>query len=207
MKTTVYIDGFNLYYGAVKDTPYRWLDVRTMCELLLPRHEIGTIKYFTARVRGWEHDPDAPTRQDTYLRALRTVPGLQLILGHFLTKSRRLPRTDGKGTETVRVTEEKGSDVNLAAHLVRDAFCSDFELAAVVSNDSDLAEAIRIVVDEVDLPVGILAPVAREKRRPSEMLRERATFLKRIRSGVLKKSQFPEMLTDSTGRFRKPSSW
>ena len=49
-KTRIYIDGFNLYYGAVKDTPYRWLDVRRMCELLLPEYSIETIKYFTARV-------------------------------------------------------------------------------------------------------------------------------------------------------------
>lgn len=52
MKTWAYIDGFNLYYGAVKDTPYRWLDLSRMCQLLLPGHQIAKIKYFTARVSG-----------------------------------------------------------------------------------------------------------------------------------------------------------
>jgi hypothetical protein len=46
----VYVDGFNLYYGAVKDTPYKWLDIRKLCELLLPEFSVGRIKYFTARV-------------------------------------------------------------------------------------------------------------------------------------------------------------
>ena len=32
----VYIDGFNLYYGAVKDSPYRWLDLGALCAHMLP---------------------------------------------------------------------------------------------------------------------------------------------------------------------------
>ena len=58
-----YIDGFNFYYGCVKDTPYRWLDFSKLCPLLLPkRFTLGTIKYFTARISGQPSDPDAPTR-------------------------------------------------------------------------------------------------------------------------------------------------
>ena len=41
--TYVYVDGFNLYYGAVKDSAYRWLNIRRLCELLLPHHTIQTI--------------------------------------------------------------------------------------------------------------------------------------------------------------------
>jgi hypothetical protein len=57
-------------------------------------------------------------------------------------------------------TEEKGSDVNLGVHLVRDAFKGEFETAAVLTNDTDLCEPIRIVRDEVGLPVILLSPVA-----------------------------------------------
>src|SRR4030042_2735689 len=62
-RTRVYIDGFNLYYGAVKGTPLKWLNVRRLCELLLPGHEIGTVKYFTARVSARSDAPDKPTPQ------------------------------------------------------------------------------------------------------------------------------------------------
>ena len=79
MKTWIYIDGFNLYYGAVKDTPYRWLDLHKMCQLLLPGHQIARIKYFTARVSGRSNDLSQPTRQQTYLRALRTLANLEII--------------------------------------------------------------------------------------------------------------------------------
>jgi hypothetical protein len=62
-KARIYVDGFNLYYGAVKDTPYKWLNVRRMCELLLPEYSIEKIKYFTARVSARKGDPGKPTRQ------------------------------------------------------------------------------------------------------------------------------------------------
>lgn len=82
MKTCVYIDGFNLYYGALKGTPYKWLDISEMCKHLLQGHEIEKIKYFTApmRVRAGDPDLDKPVRQQIYLRALRTLPNVEKLL-------------------------------------------------------------------------------------------------------------------------------
>jgi len=48
IRTNVYIDGFNFYYGALRKTPYRWVNVRKLCELLLPKNTVCEIKYFTA---------------------------------------------------------------------------------------------------------------------------------------------------------------
>jgi len=81
----------------------------------------------------------------------------------------------------VEKTEEKGSDVNLASHLVRDAFQKQFEVAALVTNDSDLAEPVRIVAEELKVPVGILNP----HQHHSKELQRYATFVKRIRQGHL----------------------
>ena len=50
MRTNVYVDGFNLYYGALRGTPYKWLDIRRMCELLLKDHSVARVTYFTARI-------------------------------------------------------------------------------------------------------------------------------------------------------------
>ncbi len=50
MATNVYVDGFNLYYGSLKDRPYRWLDLDALSRVLLPRDQINRIRYFTARV-------------------------------------------------------------------------------------------------------------------------------------------------------------
>lgn len=100
-------------------------------------------------------------------------------------------------------TEEKGSDVNLATHLLYDAFRGEFEVAVVVSNDSDLLEPIRIVSKELKKPVGVLNP----HEHPSRVLHAHATFFKKIRLGVLKASQFPDTLTDKHGAFCKPDGW
>lgn len=123
-KANVYVDGFNLYYGAVKNSPYRWLDVAALCKRMLPNDSIQSIKYFTATVSARPHDPQKPVRQQVYLRALRTTPGLSIIFGHFLTHSCRMVVTGTSPPQKVWVdkTEEKGSDVNLAAHLLRDGF-------------------------------------------------------------------------------------
>ena len=86
MLANIYVDAFNLYYGAVKGTPYKWLDIAAMCRMLLPRDQIHSIKYFTALVDPRSNDPDQPARQRMYLRALRTIPNLELIFGTFLTR-------------------------------------------------------------------------------------------------------------------------
>jgi hypothetical protein len=63
MKTYIYIDGFNFYYGAVRNTPYKWLDFKALfSNLLQPQHNIACIKYFTANVSG-KIDPTQPIRQ------------------------------------------------------------------------------------------------------------------------------------------------
>jgi hypothetical protein len=76
MRTAVYVDGFNLYYGALKGTPFRWLNIDVLMPHLLPAGcNVISIKYFTARVSG-SPDIDAPRRQAIYLKALRTIPYL-----------------------------------------------------------------------------------------------------------------------------------
>jgi uncharacterized LabA/DUF88 family protein len=208
MKTIVYVDGFNLYYGAVKGTAYKWLDILKLCQLLLPKNQIIKIKYFTAPVTARPSDPDQPNRQQMYLRALRTIPGLEIIYGHFLEHEIMMAVANpAPGTpKYVRVikTEEKGSDVNIAAHMLSDGYNGRYQVAVILSNDSDLVEPIRIVRQELKLPVGVLNPIP---AHPSHELQKVATFVKPIRQGVLSVSQFPPRLKDSAGEFYKPPAW
>ncbi len=207
MKTIVYVDGFNLYYGCLKNTPYRWLNLLTLSQNLLKTSTIVEIKYFTARVVARSHDPQQPNRQDLYLRALQTIPNLSIIFGQFLAHKVRMPlaHPPNKGAKTVEVikTEEKGSDVNLATAMLVDGFEGKYELAVVVSNDSDLYAPIDAVVNRLRLKVGLLNP----HPKPSQQLRKTATFIKPIREGVLRASQFSDQLTDTNGTFTKPPTW
>jgi uncharacterized LabA/DUF88 family protein len=204
MKTNIYIDGFNLYYGCIKDTPYHWLNVAEMCHFLLPKDQIQRIKYFTALVTARPKDPEQPLRQQVFLRALKTIPNLEIILGTFLSHEVKMPRSPiGTGYVKVIKTEEKGSDVNIATHLLLDAFRNDYDLAVVVSNDSDLLMPIRVVTEQFHKPVGLLNP----QEYPSAALLPHVMFVKNIRKNVLKNSQFPSVLSDKKGKFSKPSSW
>jgi hypothetical protein len=100
-------------------------------------------------------------------------------------------------------TEEKGSDVNLATHLVHDAHINKFDLAVVISNDSDLLEPIKIVRQELGKEVGILNP----HQKPSRALLPHVNFIKQIRAGVLQAAQFPATMTAPKGKFIKPAAW
>jgi uncharacterized LabA/DUF88 family protein len=204
MKTNIYIDGFNLYYGCIKDTSYHWLDVSKMCHLLLPNDQIHRIKYFTALVSARPNDPDQPMRQQLFLRALQTIPNLEIILGTFLSHEVKMPLSPiGSGYTKVIKTEEKGSDVNIATHLLMDGFKNDYELAVVVSNDSDLLLPIQVVTQQFNKPVGLLNP----QKHPSVALLPHVQFVKKIRGTVLKNSLFPDMLNDKDGQFSKPVGW
>lgn len=206
--TNVYIDGFNLYYGSVKGTPYKWLDLEAFCRHLLPAEQITKIHYFTARVSG-KVDPGAPNRQAIFLRALATLPLVEVHFGTFLTHTVWMPlaKPPARGMRKAQVvkTEEKGSDVNLASHLLLDCARSRCQTVVVVSNDSDLVEPLRMARAEFGVKVGVINPHP-PKRRSRELSNE-AHFFKQVRPAALAASQFPPTLVDATGRFHKPPAW
>jgi len=207
LRTSIYIDGFNLYYRALKSSPYKWLDLKELSvNLLQPHHKITEIKYFTARVTG-SCDTSAPVRQKTYIRALEAyIPELSVYYGHFLSNPVSMPRHPINGHPSfVRVlkTEEKGSDVNLATHLLNDAWLDKYDCAIIISNDSDLAEPLRFVRKQNGKIIGIISPLI--EGHPSQELKKHAHFMKRIRKGVLKISQLPSPIPGT--KIKKPETW
>lgn len=208
MRTYVYVDGFNLYYRAVKGSPAKWLDVMALSKRVLqPHHRIERIKYFTARVTALDHDPGKPQRQDVYLRALRkAVPEVEIYFGHFLSHPVRTPLIQ-RGPERhfveILKTEEKGSDVNLAVHLINDAWLDAYECAVIVSNDSDLSEAMRLVkLHHPSKRIGLVTP---GKSHPSRELLRHADFSRHIRYRALTESQLPDPIPGTN--IRKPRGW
>lgn len=206
LRTNVYIDAFNLYFGALKGTRWKWLDLEALCRRLLPGNDIRRIRYFTALVTARPHDPGQPVRQQTYLRALRTNPKITVHLGHFLSNPVTLPLADDPARfARVLRTEEKGSDVNLATHLLCDGFTDDYDAAVIVSNDSDLLEPIRIAKNKLNKKVGVVSPQV--EGPPSRVLMQEAIFFRKLRRSVLPACQLPQTLKDATGEFRKPGTW
>lgn len=216
----VYIDGFNLYYGSVDGTNLKWLNLVALCRELLPRDTIERVHYCTALTKDTPWDPTKSMRQQMFIRALETLPEIQVTYGSFLANKKKMPlaagnaaevadpnivtlRSSGPWSAVVMRTEEKGSDVNLATLLVADAFRGDFEAAAVLSTDSDLALPIKLIRAELGLTVGVLFP----ERRYSVELAEVASFKRTIKRTHLRKCQFPDTLTDANGVITKPAAW
>lgn len=213
-----YIDGFNLYYGALKGNgPLKWLDLRAWCERLLPDHDVARVVYCTARTEGRPDNPGIHQRQDQYLRAL-AVSGVDVIEGNFNTRMTSMLRAPGKscegcdlstgecprcGSRKVRVmkTEEKGSDVNLAVELVRDVFTSHLDTALVVSGDSDLQRAVDIATQQ-----GKRTIVVEPRNRPYAALK--GNERRRVRQQALADCQLPETITLRSGtNLSRPRDW
>jgi uncharacterized LabA/DUF88 family protein len=226
VRTNVYIDGFNFYYGCMRRSPHKWLDLERFCDAVLPKNEVQRIIYCTAKVLSRARDPDQPLRQLTYLRALATLPRVQVEFGNFLVSVVRAPLVESDPhtgrwlmaanqpvlkcndagdvqTDWILKTEEKGSDVNLGAHLLRDAYRGDCDCAVVVSNDSDLLTPLRMAKADCGIVIGLLPP----RPRGSAELKQLASFIVRPRAHHFADAQFPTELKDQHGVITKPDSW
>ncbi|MBA2448009.1 MAG: NYN domain-containing protein [Chloroflexi bacterium] len=211
LRASVYVDGFNLYYGLKhyerQGRLYKWLDLAALCRAELPNDAIQRIRYCTALIQPRLMNPQQDLRQQTYLRALRTIPNLSIDYGHFLQSHvwmpLRHPPVGGNPLVEVVKTEEKGSDVNLATRLLCDGFAGDYDIAVIISNDSDLCMPIEVVRKQLKRQVGVLNPT----QRFSSALRRVTTFYKKIRETSLAASQFPPMLRDAQGTISTPAGW
>lgn len=222
---SVYIDGFNFYYGSLKGTPYKWLDPYALACALMPSDNVTAVHYFTARVKPTPRNPSVHQRQGIYLRALATLQNVHIREGFFLLKSSRQPKVQPLNTANPKIpnpanstveiwlNEEKGSDVNLATQLLLDAFDDNFDLAIVISNDSDLAWPILKVRQKFRKNVGVYKPErpagypSTTPRRDSKELKNNARWFRHIEARHLIASQLPPTLTDATGTITKPPTW
>ena len=170
----VYVDALNLYYGLLRGTKYRWLDIYKFVQTQFSQ-EIREIKFFFAAMKPTLLDMDAPSRQKAYLDALKefvwqkcTVTFIEWYFLDNVSKS----GIDTKSGELVTIitNEEKGTDVNIWVHIVNDSSKrNDYDTVCLISNDSDLGEALRIW-KENGKKILLLSPIKRlsPKQRQSK---------------------------------------
>ena len=209
-EAVAYIDGWNFYYGAVRNRPsLKWVNPRAMLERLLPHESITTIRYFSAPLIKSVADPGALARRSVYFRALATISGLVIHEGRMAVRTKRgvmLPKSAPAQIATIEVFEEKRTDVNIASHLLMDAFGGRYDAAVVVSNDSDLTTPIEMVVNRLGKRVIVVNPYP-ARRQSSELRRAASQTIPEINASVLRASQFSDRLTDARGSFTRPRAW
>ncbi|HEY4248274.1 MAG TPA: NYN domain-containing protein [Lacunisphaera sp.] len=142
-KVIAYVDGFNLYYGLLKDRPdLKWLNLNKLVKMLFPHYELGGVKYFTAEVE----DASRKERQKMYWRALRKE-GVKVIPGRLEYREKNCGVTAcmHHGPRTHRIPVEKMTDVNIALHAVTDARNLGADAICIISGDTDLIPAMDMI--------------------------------------------------------------
>lgn len=174
--------------------------------LLGSNNQITRINYFTAPLIARCNNPSAPQRQQTYIRALKKhIPEIKIIKGFFLKNDTWMAKTDPPH-EKVQVikTEEKGSDVNLATNLLNDAWLNKFDCGIIVSNDSDMVGAMKLIREHhPEKKLGIITP--KINGSASWQLKQEAHFVKKIRVNALMNNQLPDVIPNTN--IKKPKEW
>ncbi|WP_414041263.1 NYN domain-containing protein [Acidithiobacillus sp. M4-SHS-6] len=198
-----YIDGFNLYFGMkqARLKRYYWLDVSALARTLLrPGQQLVATHYFTARIRDNGRNTADQKRQNDYLEAL-AVQGVQCQFGHYLEKQRECRACHATWPDY----EEKMTDVNIAIQLMTDAFDDAFDVALVISGDSDLTTPIYRVRERFPTKRVI---VAFPPRRHSKALKQHANGHLAIGEDKLRASQLPVQIVKPDGFvLHRPAHW
>jgi uncharacterized LabA/DUF88 family protein len=214
-KLGVYVDGYNVYYRSLRGRGprHKWLDLQALVERKFKGDQVDRIVYCTARVS----DQQTAARQDRYLRALASK-GVEVVEGQFKIRDKKGFLVDPPPTYIgqkgiIRAPEEKRSDVNLATHLLVDAYEKKFDEAVVMSMDTDLALPISHVVTKLGLPVHLfvmgthLEGGVERKARVAYDLRQAGVRIKRYDANDIKASQLPGVLVVGPAQIVKPPHW
>lgn len=226
----VYVDGYNLYYGGRnimgRGTPdWRWLDVRSLAQSLFGSNsvppwasgQVTRVVYCTARIGG-SSNPGSIRDQNAYIEALAAHGSIDVLEeGFFREKTVRGPHatrgTNGKPQLVsppvmgeVATREEKGSDVNVASHLLIDVLEGSIDAAIVVSNDSDLK--FPIVRARQHVPVGMVNPHGRKRQTAGALKGSPQDGVGGHWWRALQPDDFTQhQLPDPVGPIHKPLGW
>jgi uncharacterized LabA/DUF88 family protein len=205
-RSIIYVDGFNLYYGAVKDTKWKWLDLQKYFSLLRQDDDVQVVKYFTAMIDGSHR-----SNQEAYLLALTSLPKISIILGKFKLKQVKclVGPCNFKGSRIFQMPEEKRTDVNIAVHMLQDALLDRCDRLVLVSGDSDLAPALNMVKKVApEKQIIVYVPAINPIRGAAVELRSAADKHRTLPNALLPKAQFPPKIPDGEGGWiEKPAAW
>ena len=225
MKTTLYIDGFNLYYGSLRGTAYKWLDIVKLFSLLANEQnhttQIVKVKFFTAPIKAKIATKGqlAFKSQNDYHRALTVLyPQLiEIIEGYFSLEKGLLPAYENPIDKSNKVSvwklEEKQTDVNIALHLYDDVIHKKCEQVILVSNDSDLLPALQFSRKvSPEIIIGTIIPrilIEHGNKRPGNSKLSAFSDWTRghINESEFKSSQLPNVVQTKRRAIFKPKYW
>ena len=200
-RVSFFIDGFNIYH-SLKSKPkyhkYLWLDYQKFLEKFVRKKDsLGDIFYFSA----YAHWDKNRVKRHRMLVDIWKNSGIIPIMGDFKDKDRFC-----KNCKTwFKSHEEKQTDVNLGIYLIKEAYENKYDTALLVTNDTDLIPAIRMLKSTFhQKKVGVLFPIDRW----SSELSQECHFWRKTKKKHLSKSQLPENVTLPSGLVcQRPQHW
>ncbi len=222
MKTIVYIDGFNLYYGRLKHTPYKWLNLyelfqKQLLPSLVPGFDLIKVKFFTAPIKAKfsRHGHVALHSQQKYHKALKTLFGeqIEIIEGSYSAREANLiqhcEKLDLNKTHRVWRLEEKKTDVNIALQMYRDVVKEQCEQVILCTNDTDLEPALSLIKSDFPhISIGLVIPSPPEKRKAQTELSKLAKWTRHhISDNELANVQMPAVIPTTKKAVFKPDYW
>ena len=209
----MYIDGFNLYFGVLRDNPgWKWLNLQKFCEKLRPDDDVVAIKYFTAIVDPEKQHSQTKDRQKTYIRALTRCPKVEVIYGKY---QMREVTCRARCKERHKVPEEKKTDVEIAVSMLSDSIAGLTDRVVLVSGDSDQEPAIQWIINrskgmpqkiKVSVYIPELPGVPNPRRNDS--YKNMGVEVRTLPIEEIKTCQFPALIDIGNGRsIKRPGEW
>lgn len=235
LRTRVYIDGYNFYYGCLRRTPYKWLDLLPLFEqYILPSALVTdsadqtrqscllpspSIKFFTAKIiESVARAVDSVSSQARYHTALRKLHNgrIELIEGYYAVNKMKVKIVDAEEPDRpprecqeiqAWKVEEKQSDVSLALQAYHDSITGQIDHAVIVTNDTDIAPALEMIRAHTDVIIGLVVPTRDHTRQPNTDLVKHAHWCRtHITDLELASSQLPRVVPGRQPTV-KPESW
>lgn len=193
-RVVAFVDGFNLYHAidALGQRHLKWVDLRSLARwfALPPEYSLDRVLYFTAYATWLK---PAWARHRAYTDAL-TACDVEVVLSKFKKKERRCPACSNR----YQGHEEKETDVSIGAHLVDLAYQDEYDRALLISGDSDICPAVRLVRERFPTKeIKVLTPPGRRTTKGlADATGMAATLVKQVH---VERSLLPKTVCDSTG--------
>lgn len=199
-RVIVYVDGFNLYFGMLEaGFDYcKWLDLILLSNNLLKSNQVLVeVKYFTSRV---SNNPEKQKRQNTYIEALESI-GVTIFFGNYQSD-----KVECKKCHYIWPKyNEKMTDVNIATQILIDAYQDKYDMAMLISGDSDLVPPIKAIHENFN-DKRVFAAFPPKRHNQSVSLVAKGSFT--IGRKKLVDSQFGLEVTKRDGYvLKKPNDW
>lgn len=211
-KVTVYIDGFNFYYGIKRAAKVNnrwnnayWINIVKLCEgFLSPDEILKKVIYFTATPL----NPNKSARQSAWLNANKILnkDRFEIVRGKYLEKQITCPNCNF----SISRPEEKKTDVNISVRMIRDCVQNVTDAVFLISADTDLLPPLELIKNDLShIKIKILFPPSNYSHEISA-----TTSAWKVKNVLLKNSLnrfenaiMPDIVEVDNQRYEIPNEW